>query len=169
MWQVERESLPHCFGRFELRACKPSPSKSRTPVPHHVHVQGDPGSYAFKSGSKWARGGLVGAGNALRICDASAIHPIPDPLRTKRSYEFTIFGEQAFGAAYAAHACEETAAAKRRDSLSGRVDAAGRSVRLLTRTSLIYDRSLRSGEASAPATASDAAGKQAHVAGTSAC
>ena len=60
-----------------------------------------------------------------------AIHPIPDPPRTKRSYEFTDFGKQASGAAYAAQACEETATAKRRDTLSGRVDAAGRSVRLL--------------------------------------
>ena len=55
---------------------------------------------------------------------------MPAPPRTKRSYEFTDC-EQAFGAAYAAHACEETAAAKRRDSLSSRVDAKGRSVRLL--------------------------------------
>ena len=68
-----------------------------------------------------------------------------------------------------AKACEETAAAKRRDSPRSRVDAAsGRSVRLLAHTSVIYDRALRSGEASAPATASDAAGKQARVAGTSA-
>ena len=62
-------------------------------------------------------------------------HPVPDPPRTKRSYEFTDFGEQAFGAAYAAQACEETAAAKRRVSLSSREDAAGRSVLLATRTS----------------------------------
>ena len=55
----------------------------------------------------------------------------PDPPRTKRSYEFTDFGEQASGAAYIVQACEETATAKRRASLSGRVDAAGRSVRLL--------------------------------------
>ena len=68
-----------------------------------------------------------------------------------------------------AKACEETAAAKRRDNPSSRVDAAGRSVRLLAHTLVIYDRSLRSVEASAPATASDAAGKQARVAGTSAC
>ena len=58
-------------------------------------------------------------------------HPIPDPPRTKHSYEFTDFGEQAFGAAYAAHACEETAAAKRRGSPSSRVDATGLSERLL--------------------------------------
>ena len=96
-------------------------------------------------------------------------HPIPDPPRTKRSYEFTDFGDQASGAAYAAQACEETTAAKRRDSPSGRVDTAGRSVQLLAHTSVIYDRSLSSGEASAPATASDAACKQARVAGTSAC
>ena len=42
-------------------------------------------------------------------------------------------------------------------------------MRLLAHTSIIYDRSLSSGEASASATASDAAGKQARVAGTSAC
>ena len=97
------------------------------------------------------------------------VHPIPDPPRTKRSYEFTDFGEETSLAAYAAEACEETAAAKHRDSPSSRVDAAGRSLRLLARASLIYDLSLRSGEELAPATSSDAAGKQARVAGTSAC
>ena len=105
----------------------------------------------------------------MGVCDFKWDHPIPDPPRTKRGYEFTVFGEHVFGAAYAAQACEETAAAKRRDSPSGRVDTAGLSVRLLAHTLVIYDRSLRSGEASAPATASDAAGKQARVAGTSAC
>ena len=42
--------------------------------------------------------------------------PIPAPQRTKRSYEFTDFGEQAFGAAYATQACKETAVAKRHDA-----------------------------------------------------
>ena len=75
---------------------------------------------------KWGLMDLgYGAGNGMPF------HPIPDPPRTKRSYEFTDFNEQAFGAAYAVQACEETAAAKRRDSLSSREDAAGRSVRLL--------------------------------------
>ena len=59
------------------------------------------------------------------------VHTIPAPPRTKRSYEFTNFGEQAYGAAYAAQACEETAAAKRCESPSGGVDTAGRNVRLL--------------------------------------
>ena len=94
------------------------------------------------------------------------MRPILDPPRTKRN-----FGKQAFGAAYVAQACEETATAKRRDNLSGRVDAAGQSVEraALAHTSVIHDRSLSSSEASAPATASDAVGKQARVAGTSAC
>ena len=47
------------------------------------------------------------------------------------SCEFTDFGQQAYGAAYAAQACEETAAAKHRESPSGGVDAVGGSVRLL--------------------------------------
>ena len=65
LWPVERETLTHCFGRFELRACNPSPPSGRPPAPHHVHVHSDPGSYASKSGRKWAKGGLVKAGNAL--------------------------------------------------------------------------------------------------------
>ena len=118
-------------------------------------------------------GGPVWVGGWVRIgglgptpkCTAR----IPDPPRTKRSYEFTDFCEQAFAAAYAAQACGETATAKRRDSQSGRVDAAGQSVRLLAHTSINYDRTLRSGEESALAMASDAAGKQARMSGTSAC
>ena len=65
---------------------------------------------------------------SLRKQRRHSVHPIPVPPRTKRSYEFTDFGKQAPGAAYAAQACEETAAAKRRASPSGRVDVAGRSL-----------------------------------------
>ena len=70
------------------------------------------------------RGGGDGGWEVVAYIDSG-------PPRTKRSYEFTDFGEQASGAAYAAQVCEETAAATRCDSLRSREDAAGRSVRLL--------------------------------------
>ena len=57
--------------------------------------------------------------------------PDSGPRAPNAATNLLTFANRLFGAAYAAQACEETAAAKRRNSLSGRVDAAGRSVRLL--------------------------------------